>query len=196
MKLYQSIRNSQIREMFEFDSTYSRSYSNQSKSKKDITWQSSSYQKDFNDSYDENISLDDAFENIFCDAFESLEETEESLINASKMFKPINETNSHKGNKSHQAAMKKHEEKMELHRKKLEIKRKEIEANALMAKQKIAEERLRIQEVMKKQRSELDKRKMDSLNAKKAEEAKIKFIVDSINNEFDEIQKKLKNISF
>lgn len=196
MKLYQPIRNSQIREMFEFDSTYSRSYSNQSKSKKNITWQSSSYQKDFNDSYDENLSLDDAFENIFCDAFESLEETEESLINASKMFKPINETNSHKGNKSHQAAMKKHEEKMEIHRKKLEIKRKKIEANALMAKQKIAEERLRIQEVMKKQRSELDKRKMDSLNAKKAEEAQIKFIVDSINNEFDEIQKKLKNISF
>lgn len=90
----------------------------------------------------------------------------------------------------------KHKDKMEIHRKQLELKRKEIEAKALHVKQKIEEDRLRIKEVMKKQRIELEKRRMDTVNEKKAEEAQIKFVLDYINNEFTKIQKDLKNISF
>lgn len=196
MKLYQPTRKLKNREMFDFDSTSSRSYNNSSKSKNKVTWEVKYNSQDFSDNFDESDSLDSDFENIFYDAFESLEETEESLISASKMFKPISEYNNYSGKNKHQENLKKHQEKMELRRQQLEIKRKEIEEKTLRTKQRIAEERVRIQEVMSKQRAEIEKKKAELMNNKKAEEAQIQFTLNSLNNEFVEIQKKLKNISF
>lgn len=191
MKLYQNKRPVKNREMFDFDfdSTSSSDYNIK---KKNMIWESKCVTSSYKNDFDENVSkkLSEELEDIFYDAFESIGHTEESLIKASKIFKPITEKS---GKNSWEQ---KHKDKMEIHRKQLELKRKEIEAKALHVKQKIEEDRLRIKEVMKKQRIELEKRRMDTVNEKKAEEAQIKFVLDYINNEFTEIQKDLKNISF